>query len=94
MLFLLLLLLTLINCRYLLLKKWHPIVYLNIFIRAFPIKYEKYDVRAFIYILLRVSFYTDEINLINVYNNNNNNNNNNNHRSLATSCSCFLDFTL
>jgi len=67
MLFLLLLLLTLINCPYLLLKKWHPIVYLNIFIRAFPIKYEKYDVRAFIYILLRVSFYIDEINLINVY---------------------------
>ena len=64
---------------------------LNIYIRAFPIKYEKYDVRAFIYILLRVSFYTDEINLINVYNNNNNNNN---HRALATSCLCFLDFTL
>ena len=40
---------------------------LNIYIRAFPIKYEKYDVRAFIYILLRVSFYIDEINLINIY---------------------------
>ena len=69
---------------------------LNIYIRAFPIKYEKYDVRAFIYILLRVSFYIDEINLINIYIYiyNNNNNNNNNHRALATSCLCFLDFTL